>query len=108
MVDQRGGLQGGGGTTSVGVVAVPLCPLASGRCVVVGLGFWDGVVAGLGERGGSHGLGEGGGSQGLGEGGGGHGLRCEGAEAGGLAAAGSMEAGRRRGRRFEIADRARG
>ena len=98
----------GGGTTSVGVVAVPLRPLAGGRCVVVGLGFWDGVVAGLGEGGGSHGLGEVGGSQGLGEGGGGQGLRCEGAEAGGLVAAGAVEAGRRRGRRLEIADRARG
>jgi len=80
-------------------VAVPLRPLAGGRCVVVGLGFWDGVVAGLGE---------GGGSQGLGEGGGGHGLWCEGAEAGGLVAVGAVEAGRRRGRRLEIADRARG
>ena len=66
------------------------------------------MVASLGEGGGSHGLGEGGGSQGLGEGGGGHGLRCEGAEAGSLVAAGAMEAGRRRGRRLEIADRARG
>ena len=77
-------------------------------CVVVGLGFWDGVVAGLGEGGGSHGLGEGGGSQGLGEGGGGHGLWCGGVEAGSLVAAGAVEAGRRRGRRLEIADRARG
>ena len=41
----------------------------------------------------SRGLGEGGGSHGLGEGGGGHGLQRQGAEAGGMVAAGAVEAG---------------